>query len=413
MFLLQLDGGLTALAARLLDPSFSLALIFAIVALAIWRVISVVDAGFRLRRPTETSRRAIVTVLGLAVLVAGMHAIAGYYAWSFYDAGNKIFVGSNPDGPGTPTPNPSESLAVPSDVYDVPPFATPPPGQPRITILVTGIDKTADRDHSLTDTLLVVSVDPTAHTAAMVSFPRDLAGFPMYNGQTYAGKINSLLTYAKNHPAAFPDGPLPTLVHELSYLLGLPINYYAALDIDGFQKMIDAVGGVTITLDHPINDSFYDWLDGSPRGFYMTAGTHDLDGRTALAYVRSRHGDSDFARAARQQQLLVALEKKLTSPTMIDKLPAVLQAASETIRTNFPASQLEDMFQLAEKTDTNAVHKVVLEPPIYSWHPPDSETGGTYTLRIKWEAVKALSVRLFGSASTFWTAAAPSPAPSP
>lgn len=406
--LLQFEGGLTALAARLLDPSFSLSLVAAIGALAVWRLLSVADAGFAQRR-AGIRRSTTVVVALLAVLVVGSHALAGYYAWSFYDAGTKIFVGSNPDGPAAATPNPSGP--APSDVYNVPPFATPAAPQARITILVTGIDKTTERDHSLTDTLLIVSVDPVAKTAAMVSFPRDLASFPMYNGQTYDGKINSLMTYAGNHPSQFPEGPLPTLVHELSYLLGIPIDYYAALDIDGFQKMIDAVGGVTITVDKAINDPTYDWLDGT-RGFYITAGVHHLDGRTALAYVRTRKADSDFARAARQQQLLVALEKKLTSPTMIDKLPAVLQAASETIRTNFPAGRLADMLQLADQIDPDSIQKVVLQPPRYSFHPPNDTTAGIYELRLIWDAVKTLSVDLFGSSSAFWSASTSTPTPS-
>ena len=152
----------------------------------------------------------------------------------------------------------------------MPPFATPASEQSRITILITGVDKTTERTHSLTDTLLVVSVDPATGATSMVSFPRDIARFPLYGGGRTRGKINSLLTYASNNPDAFPDGPLPTVARELGYLLGIPINYYAALDLDGFRRMIDAVGGVKVNVQRAINDSFYNWLDGSPEASTST-----------------------------------------------------------------------------------------------------------------------------------------------
>ena len=79
----------------------------------------------------------------------------------------------------------------------------------------------------------------------------------------------------------------------MSYLVGIPINYYAWMDVGGFVKMIDAVGGIDVNNPEVIADPTYDWLDGSPHGFYLSAGPHHLDGRDALAYVRSRHTFGD------------------------------------------------------------------------------------------------------------------------
>jgi LCP family protein required for cell wall assembly len=304
-------------------------------------------------------------------------------------------------------PGPGNSLGspAPSDDYNVPPFATPATTTSRITVLLTGIDKSIDRTHSLTDTMIVVSVDVESRSIAMISFPRDIAQFPLYGGGTYNGKINSLMTAAATNPAKFPDGPLPTLAKELGFLLGVPINYFAAVDLDGFQKMIGAVGGVTVNVERPIADPRYDWLDGSPPGFYLAAGRQKLDARTALAFVRSRlgAGDNDFTRAARQQQLLVALRGKLTDPANIGNLPAVLRAAGESIRTNFPADRLDEMIALAEDIGLGSVERVVLQPPTYSVHPPTNTTGGTYILRLHMDAVRELSVRLFAEDSTYWT----------
>jgi LCP family protein required for cell wall assembly len=328
------------------------------------------------------------------------HGVLGYYAWSFYDFGTTVFVGEpGPDATTNPSPDPS---ADPE--YEATPIATPLTRESRITILLTGIDAAPTRTTALTDTLLVLTIDPTTGKSAMISFPRDIAQFPLWDGRTFNGKINSLMTFARNHPADFPDGPLPTLIKELGFLLGTPIHYYAAVDLGGFVKLIDAVGGITVTVERPIADGLYDWLDGSPRGFFLGSGPQTLDGRTALAYVRSRRGagDNDFNRAARQQQLLLALRAKLTDPVMLPKIPEVLELASAMIRTNFPPDRIDEMLSLAGGVDDATVARYVLRPPTYSEHPPTNTTGGTYILRLHLAEVAKLSIQLFGEESSYY-----------
>lgn len=416
LMLVEMQEGLTVFAVRLLDPSVSLTLVILIVLAAGWRLLSIVDAATGAQSLRALRGRTGGVVALLAVLVIATHGIAASYAYSFYTAGSQIFVADDPTT--DQVPDPSMTGAPPSDDYDVPPFATPGTASSRITILLTGVDKNTERSHSLTDTILVVSVHPETKDVVMVSFPRDIAQFPLYLGGTFNGKINSLMTAAANNRERFPDGPLPTLAKEVGFLLGVPINYFAAVDLDGFQKMIRAVGGVTVTVERPIADPKYDWLDGSPNGFYLAAGKQHLNARIALAYVRSRYGagDNDFTRAARQQQLLVALRAKLTDPANLDKLPAVLDAAADTIRTNFPPERLDEMIGLAESIGDGSIRRFVLQPPTYSVHPPTNTTGGTYILRLKLDALRELSVQLFGSDSAYWTGTfdpAGSPIPKP
>ena len=177
-----------------------------------------------------------------------------------------------------------------------------------------GIDSSKTRAHSLTDTLLVVSVDPETRTGAMVSIPRDVGQLPLYAGGTYTGKINSLLSYARRNPKQFPDGATTTLVKEVGHLVGVPVNYYAAVNLDGFVKLVDLVGGVTVDNPRAIDDPRYGgWTDGRPVGFKLAQGQfQNLDAQEALAFVRSRYGagDSDFSRARRQQLLLLALQRR-------------------------------------------------------------------------------------------------------
>ena len=169
--------------------------------------------------------------------------------------------------------------------------------------------------------------------------------------------------------------------------------------------MIDLVGGVTVDNQRAINDPRYDWLDGT-HGFKLSAGKHHLNGRTALAYVRSRQGagDNDFNRARRQQQVLLALREQLTKPENLPKIPDLLDAAGDTIRTNFPSERVGEMIDLAQRIDTSTVRQVVLGPRKYAEVPPPSETGGIYELRLKMDALAAFSIEIFGTSSRYYAA---------
>jgi LCP family protein required for cell wall assembly len=404
---IDLLGSLDGLLAFGLTPSGALTILVLLLLSGAWRIIAVVDAVATARRGGSQLRRPAIVVVGaLLALTLAMHGSAAYLAYTVYDAGTRIFVG-NPDDPGQ-TPGGSQDPtgsglpgASPTDDFQATPDVTPSSPTARINILLTGVDSAENRTTSLTDTLLVVSVNPADGSVVMLSLPRDISNFPLYDGRTFTGKINSLMTWARNHPSEFPDGPFPTLIKEVGYLVGVPIHYYAAIDLQGFRRVIDTVGGVTVVNEKPINDPRYAWLDGT-HGFYLDAGTVKLDGRTALAYARSRQGvgDSDFTRAARQQQLLLALRAKLTSPDMITKLPDIIKVAGDTIRTNFDTGRLEEMIAIARGVDSKSVQQFVLGPG-YATHPPNNTTGGIYTLKLDLVRVAKLSIRLFGSDSRY------------
>lgn len=424
LLLAQAARGLDVLAVQLITPTFALTVLILVVLFGAWRLISMVEAAMASGSPHAWRRRPTVIVLvALSAIVLLTHGAAAYYAYSFYDAGNAIFVGQvtptpAPTAVGSGSPTPSDSGSpIPSDNsvdFAGPPVESPPPGSSRINILFTGIDSGNGRDHALTDTMLIASVDPDTKHVAMVSFPRDISNFKLWDGRTFSGKLNSLMTYARLHPKQFPDGAVGTLTKELGYLLGVPIYYYAAINLDGFKEMVDLVGGVTVSYDQDIIDPSYVWEDGAPNGYVFHAGTRHLDGRHALAFVRSRKADSDFARAARQQILLIALRKELTRPAMLPKVPALLKAAAQTVRTDFPQGKAADMVSLVRGIDEKSIQRYVLGPP-YSTHPPNSTTGGIYTLKLNMTKLANLSIKLFGSDSRYYEApgatASPSSAP--
>jgi LCP family protein required for cell wall assembly len=392
----------------LITPSLALTIFILLALLGVWRLMSMADAlgiGAGAGRAWR-QRRPVAVFLALAVVVVGVHAWIGSVSWAFYDAGSRIFVGdSGPDatpagGGSGVTPNPSD----PGIDFEATPFATPQTASSRINVLITGIDSGHDRDHALTDTLMLASIDPTSGKVALLSFPRDISSFPLWDGHTtFTGKINSLMTLSRLHPSGvFKDvNGLPALAKEIGYLSGVQVQYFASINLDGFERMINLVGGVDVVNPKPIDDPMYYWFDGT-HGFHLPAGPVHLDGRIGLAYVRSRYGagDNDFTRAARQQQVITALARKLTNPGVLVKLPQLLDAAASTIRTNFPTERVDEMVALAKDFKDKDIEKFVLGPP-YSTHPPTNTTGGVYELRLNLDRLAALSVQLFGPDSRY------------
>jgi LCP family protein required for cell wall assembly len=407
-----LAGGLDHALIDLLAPAVAVTFIVLVIAEGALRIGALAHAAYVASGRRRSSwRRASVSgpVLALAFLVAASHLWAVSVAWSLYDASGRMF-----DGPEAVLPLPSgQASPNPSDDFLATPGATPETASSRINVLLTGIDSSEIREHALTDTLIVLSIDPVTGKAAMISFPRDIARFKLWDGRTYTGKLNSLLTYANNHPTEYPEGGLPTLIHELGYLLGVPIHYFAAVDLAGFVKLVDAVGGVTVDNPRAINDPGYGgWTDGRI-GFTLSAGVHKLDGQTALAYARSRKGsgDNDFTRARRQQQLLVALRNRLTDPGLLLKLPSIITTASAILRTNFPRERVNEMLTLGHAIgDKDLTRQVVLGPP-YAVNPPAGTPGG-YQLVLDMARIAKLSIEIFGADSSYSTAhGSASPAP--
>jgi anionic cell wall polymer biosynthesis LytR-Cps2A-Psr (LCP) family protein len=346
-----------------------------------WRVVSVVHAfgGGEQRKERRILDRAVLG--GLAAVIVFSHVAGGAFLMMYSNAGTKVF---SPKTSIVELATPTHSLK-PGETPG--PTATPVPtpaiGQ-RVTILFTGVDSGTGigRDETLYDSIMVVSYDPTANSVQMVSVPRDITNFPFYFGGVAPSsmRINALPT---DVAAGFksPDSPYMTLVNEVQFLIGIHIDYYAVMNLDGFVKMIDIVGGIDIVNPTAICDCAYgdpnipgnwwpgyDWMDGSPYGFQLAAGPQHLDGRHALAYVRSRHsaGDNDFARQARQQQVLIALVHKMADPSQLLNLPKLIDTLASSITTTFPPDQVADYIAIAQGVPGGNFKQVVLDGD-YFW----------------------------------------------
>ena len=409
----QARDGTDILAARfLLVPIAAFFLVLMTVFLAGWRLAAMASTMFDERVSTYPSgrrprnvawyhqpRRTAVTFLVLAAIVVGTHGLVAWTGLAFLQGFSQVYV-SGPQASAEPGATGGDLGVLPT------PDTTPKPNG-RINVLLVGADSGLGYNHALTDTLMLVSVDPVGKTVDMLSLPRDIAQFPLFNGGTFPGKINSLATYAEAHRSEFPDGGFGTLTREVGYLLGTSVHYYAYVDLAGFQAVIDAVGGVDIVNPKQISDPGYGFPDGT-HGFSLSAGPHHLNSKLALAYVRSRNGpgDNDFTRARRQQGLLTALKAQLTRPENLANLPAILAALANAVQTTYPADGVPDLLLLAKQIPESGVTGYVLGPP-YAKQPAVST--GTYQLIIDESKFAALSIRLFGSESRY---ASPSSSPS-
>ncbi len=402
-----LRRGPVVLAAQLFaDRGVGLVTVAIILLFGAWRIASVVQA-FLVGHKASTHRVVNSAVLvALAAIIAVTHLGGGYYLLAYSDAGTQVFnPASNTSDlivQATPAPSPSPGqTAGPTATAE--PLATVV-NDGRVTILFTG--RGSGTSYNAYDSIMVVSFNPQANSIQMISVPRDSASFPFYFGgvDKPSIKINSLPLYVRSGAIKSGDDPYTTLIKEVQYLVGIPINYYAVMDIGGFETMIDKVGGIDVVNPSDIVDPTYDWLDGSPYGFSLSAGPHHLDGRTAMAFVRSRHGGgSDWLRSSRQQIVLVALLHKMSQPSQILKLPSLISTLGAAVTTDFPADQVADYVALGQQVPSSNITQIVLGPP-YTITGISTVNAANCLLNDK---VAALSVQLFGKDSLWYGKPAP------
>jgi LCP family protein required for cell wall assembly len=340
----------------------------------------------------------------IVILTVAMHAMPGYYAVKAIDTLDAISQeGSGGGGTANQGGIPGFSrLPEPSVQPDV------QKGE-RVNVLLVGVDSLPNRTERLTDTMLVVSFDPAGGHSAMISIPRDTYGAPLPDGSAFNQKLNALMVTADNNKKRFPDGGVATLKATIGQMLGVKIHYFAAINLLGFKQAVDSVGGVDVVVQRAINDPTYIDENGKHSGFKLSAGKHHLDGHTALAFVRSRHGagDSDFTRADRQQQLLEALRAKLTAGNLLTALPGLLDAVKNTIITDVPSDKMPQLAQAVQDADMSHLERIVLQPPDY--YSVNAHSPAGYILIPKLDAIRQIGERLLSGEPA--TTASPTLAP--
>jgi LCP family protein required for cell wall assembly len=227
----------------------------------------------------------------------------------------------------------------------------------RVNILLLGIDKRPDETYSRTDTMIVVTVDPNTKTAGMLSVPRDLwVSVPGYSED----RINK--AYFLGERDGYPGGGAGLAMKTLQHNLGIPIHFYVKVDFDGFQEIVDTLGGIDIYVPETIDDPTYPDNNYGFDPFYIEAGQHTLDGYNTLRYARTRHTPgSDFSRAKRQQAVLLAIRDKALQLDMIPKIPELWNNMADTVETDLQLVDIAELAQLADEINTENIRSVVID----------------------------------------------------
>ncbi len=227
-------------------------------------------------------------------------------------------------------PGPTSSLHVGHLAEDL-------PSRKRVNILLLGTDERPNEDGPpRTDTMMVVTLDLEHGIAGMISLPRDLwVPIPGYDITT---KINT--AYVLGEKLGYPGGGAQLAKDTVSSFLGQPIHYYVKVNFHGFVRFVDLIGGVTVEVPKTIHDEQYPTEDYGTEVFHLEAGLQQLDGATALKYVRTRNVDNDYARAERQQQVLQAILDKVLAadmiPTLIARAPELMATMRDSFDTDLP-----------------------------------------------------------------------------
>jgi LCP family protein required for cell wall assembly len=288
--------------------------------------------------------------------------------------------GASPGAGTTETAAPTQVPAPGGDQAD----ATPEPldggpewdGKKRLNVLLVGADGGRAGLYSyLTDTMIVVSIDPTTGRLAFISLPRDIMGVPLPSswpahralGGSFNNKINTLYTQARLRPDLFPGNDRErgfiALMGALGELYGLDIDYYVAVDLDSFRSVVNTLGGVVVDVQLPVYDIGYPSDDGRGKlKLYVAPGMVKMNGQQALAYARSRHATSDFDRAARQQRVITSVRDQtdlagLFEPGVLNEL---IRQVRKDVKTNIPPKLVPKLLSLAQKIDLDRRENLVL-----------------------------------------------------
>jgi LCP family protein required for cell wall assembly len=430
------------------------------IAIALWRILAALD-GARLETPTRRSLG--LAAVSLAVLLAAPHLVAGRLIASTDDFLDSFFattpavepssslepeptdpeplsspqvdhrkrsawtIGDEPAPTPAPTPTPAPlgpysggggTGSLPelgAAVYWDAPGAIPWGNDGRFDLLLLGSDAGSDRWSRRMDVMLLVEIDVASGNVAMIGLPRNLRNAPYPPGFArdavecgcMTGLLNEVYVEATaRHPDRWPGkgaikgiGAVRGVVSELT---GRPIDAVLVADLMGVIRVVDAMGGIDIYVPSAVSDDHYpDPIFGSI-DLYIKAGQQHMDGRIALAYARSRHGSSDYARMARQQTLLLAIRDQL-GPAVILQAPDLFAAAKRTAWTDLPRDSLPALVELFAKAANGSVKHLRIVPPTYS----------TYLTKAEIARIQADIAKLLGTVPPPTPSPSPSPTPDP
>lgn len=268
-------------------------------------------------------------------------------------------------------------------------------GTSRLNVLVMGIDRRPGETGLgyRSDTMMLVSFNPKTQQIGILSIPRDL--YVQIPGYSARQRINTALSLGELQR----EGNGPMLAMQTVQLnFGIGVNAYVVADFSALIKVVDAIGGIDVDVPAPITDNEFPDMNFGYDPLILSAGMQHLDGYTAQKYARTRHGDSDFDRATRQQQVLYAIRDRILNadllPQLIVQAPSLYGSISKNVYTGF---SLEEMIQLGlwlKDLPSENIHTGVMDQHyVYDFMTPD----GAAVLMPYTSALPTLLAQVFGS----------------
>jgi LCP family protein required for cell wall assembly len=299
------------------------------------------------------SLRSGIVVAALVLLLGGFLFTKGFFKI------NKVFKGGG-------------SAAALQD--NVKPALLKGEGDGRINILLLGRGGDGHEGPDLTDTLLVVSIDPVNKTANMVSIPRDLwvnaGGTNTKINAVFANAKYRALSSAPKDEAAAEKAGIKAIQETTTSVLGIPLHYYGMVDFQAFQQAVDTVGGVDINIPESaaVKDYMYNEVTHKPYTLDVTAGNQHFDGLRALMFTRTRHTSArgDFDRTERQRLFISALSDKILSAgtyTNPVKISQLMSAFGDHISTDFSVSDSLRLAQIVKEVGPTNIKSLGLADP--------------------------------------------------
>src|SRR5438309_490547 len=263
------------------------------------------------------------------------------------------------------------------------PVPSAAPGAP-FTVLLLGSDDDGKNKSPLTQSMILVRVEPGTKHVTMLSIPRDL-WVPLSTGGS--AKID----------AAYSYGGAAAAIATVQRNFHVHIDEYAWIGLKGLIKLIDRLGGVDLFVTNPVLDDFYPndidvkYIYGYKRVAVLPGAQH-LNGAHALEYVRSRHNDvnGDFGRSARQQQVLLAIKAKASTLNAAD-LPDIVDALKGEFKTSMGLDRVRSLLGVAASFDLANVKQVVLYVPAFTNYDHGPKYGGQSVLIPHWTEILAVT----------------------
>ncbi len=251
----------------------------------------------------------------------------------------------------------------------------------RFNVLLLGGDSGAGRSGLRPDSLTLASIDARTGKTVLIGLPRNMSGFPFAEGSVMAEQfpggfdcdecfLNAVSTWAGDHTELFAGSDAPGVdatVMAVEGITGLEINYWSMVNLAGFRSLVDAVGGVTLTVRDRIpvglpSDDFYRFIE---------PGTRKLDGMDTLWFARARDGSDDYSRMARQKCVMNAMLQQISPQDALRNFSEIAAASSQMISTNVPTSEVDTFLDLALKAKEQKIGTVGLVPPKVVTADPD------------------------------------------